>query len=358
MTPRRATRARRPSPSAVAAGRNEILRTGGSAAWTRRARGAVRDAALRLRPRRRRGARSRRSGRALPPSFDLAFAVKANPQPRGPAAPRRGSGSGADVASGGELRQVLRGGLRRRTAIVFTGPGKRDEELRAAVEAGVRVGHRRVASASCGGWRAIAEAARPAPAGPAPAVGRRGDAARAGPARRRRRRGQVRHGRAPTCASAAAEAVASPWLEPLGVHAFGASNLLDAGGARRRTSRRRSSSRGRLAREAGFELRLVDAGGGLGIPYERTTRRRSTWRRSARGSRRSRDRLARDAATRRHARRCSSPGGSSSGRRARTWHGVVDRKRRGRPARGDPRRRDPPPAPAGARRAGAPGPGR
>src|SRR6185295_5896952 len=28
---------------------------------------------------------------------------------------------------------------------------------------------------------------------------------------------------------AATEAVASPWLEPLGLHAFGASNVLDAG---------------------------------------------------------------------------------------------------------------------------------
>ena len=47
--------------------------------------------------------------------------------------------------------------------------------------------------------------------------------------------------------AAATEAVASPWLEPWGVHAFGASNLLDADGARRRTSRRRSSSRPSVA---------------------------------------------------------------------------------------------------------------
>ena len=49
-----------------------------------------------------------------------------------------GLGLGADVASGGELRHVLRAGFPA-DRVVFTGPGKRDEELAAAVEAGVRV---------------------------------------------------------------------------------------------------------------------------------------------------------------------------------------------------------------------------
>ena len=73
----------------------------------------------------------------LPASFDLAYAAKANPN-LAVLAHLRGLGLGADVASGGELRHVLRAGF---TAadIVFTGPGKRDEELAAAVEAGVRV---------------------------------------------------------------------------------------------------------------------------------------------------------------------------------------------------------------------------
>ena len=62
-------------------------------------------------------------------------------------------------------------------------------------------------------------------------------------------------------------AITSGWLELLGLHAFGASNVLDASalvdhvGATVRTARE-------LARLTGTTIRLVDAGGGLGIPYE------------------------------------------------------------------------------------------
>ena len=65
--------------------------------------------------------------RRLPSSVDLAYAVKANPSL---AVLRRlaGLGLGADVASGGELRQALRAGFVA-AEVVVTGPGKRDEEL-------------------------------------------------------------------------------------------------------------------------------------------------------------------------------------------------------------------------------------
>src|SRR3990172_9894375 len=72
----------------------------------------------------------------LPPSFELAYAVKANPA-LGVVAHLAGLGLGADVASGGELATALRAGVAP-DAIVMTGPGKRDDELRAAGEAGVR----------------------------------------------------------------------------------------------------------------------------------------------------------------------------------------------------------------------------
>ncbi|HEY4752714.1 MAG TPA: hypothetical protein VIH37_05465, partial [Candidatus Limnocylindrales bacterium] len=73
----------------------------------------------------------------LPARFDLAYAVKANPNL---AVLRHvaGLGLGADVASAGELRHVLRAGFDA-GHVAMTGPGKRDDELRAAVEAGVRV---------------------------------------------------------------------------------------------------------------------------------------------------------------------------------------------------------------------------
>ena len=48
----------------------------------------------------------------------------------------RRSGVGADVASGGELQAVLRAGFEP-ASIGMTGPGKRDEELAAAVDAGI-----------------------------------------------------------------------------------------------------------------------------------------------------------------------------------------------------------------------------
>ena len=74
---------------------------------------------------------------ALPSSFDLAFAVKANPL-LAVLQHLRGLEVGADVASGGELRHVLRAGFDP-ARIVLTGPGKRDEELAAAVAVGIRV---------------------------------------------------------------------------------------------------------------------------------------------------------------------------------------------------------------------------
>jgi diaminopimelate decarboxylase len=71
----------------------------------------------------------------LGPRFHLHFAVKANPHPeilRLVAA----EGLGADVASIGEFRAALAAGIAPES-MEFSGPGKRPEELRAAMEAGV-----------------------------------------------------------------------------------------------------------------------------------------------------------------------------------------------------------------------------
>jgi diaminopimelate decarboxylase len=71
----------------------------------------------------------------------------------------------------------------------------------------------------------------------------------------------------PDLRAAAAEAHASPWLEPLGIHAFGASNVTDAASLAGHIEATVEAAI-EVAASTGFPLRLVDAGGGLGIPYE------------------------------------------------------------------------------------------
>ena len=199
----------------------------------------------------------------MPPAFDLAYAVKANPNL---AVLRHlaGLGLGADVASGGELRHAIRAGFDA-DRIVFTGPGKRDEELTAAVEAGVRV----VTVESPGELRRLARIAEGL--GRRQAVLLRAAVSEAARLERVRLVGDDGAGKfgmdGADLRVAAAEALASPWLEPLGLHAFGASNLLDAGALASHAEATVDAARA-LATGAGFPLRLVDVGGGLGIPYE------------------------------------------------------------------------------------------
>ena len=199
----------------------------------------------------------------LPPRVDLAYAVKANPALAVVAQLGR-LGTGADVASGGELATVLRAGFRG-DRIVMTGPGKRDDELAAAVAAGVRA----VTVESPGELARLEDIAR--------------DAARIQPVLLRAAVGE--HARLERVrlvgddgagkfgmdggdlAEAAAHAIASPHLDLLGVHAFGASNVLDASALIEHVAATVRLAR-RLAMRVGTRLRLIDAGGGLGIPYE------------------------------------------------------------------------------------------
>ena len=73
----------------------------------------------------------------LPDALQLCFAVKANPLPvlLQHLATRL---DGADISSAGELARALAAGFSAEH-IGFTGPGKRDSELSAAIEAGVRI---------------------------------------------------------------------------------------------------------------------------------------------------------------------------------------------------------------------------
>ena len=199
----------------------------------------------------------------LPSVVELAYAVKANPALAVVAHLGR-LGLGADVASGGELETVRRAGIGPER-VVMTGPGKREDELRAAVVAGVRA-----VTVESPGELARLEAIAAESGRRQPVLLR---AAVSENARLERVRlvgddGAGKFGMdAADLTAAARTAVASPHLDLLGLHAFGASNVLDAGALVEHVAATVRAAR-RLALAAGTTLRLVDAGGGLGIPYE------------------------------------------------------------------------------------------
>lgn len=194
---------------------------------------------------------------ALPTRVELAYAVKANPS-LAVLARLAEAGLGADVASGGELLAARAAGFDPATTIL-TGPGKRDDELAAAVEVPLRA----VTVESPGELerlRLAAERAGTRVRVMLRAAGRERPGNVIGS-------GQGRFGMRPAdLLEAARRAVAAPELDLVGVHRFDASNVLDAGewlaGARETVERARG-----LAREIGSQLELVDVGGGLGIPY-------------------------------------------------------------------------------------------
>src|SRR5512147_2185141 len=199
----------------------------------------------------------------LPPAVELAYAVKANPALAVVAHLGR-LGLGADVASSGELETVARAGVRA-DRVVMTGPGKRDDELRAAVAAGIRA----ITVESPGELARLESIA--AAAGRRQPVMLRAAVSEGDRLERVRLVGDDGAGKfgmdAGDLAAAACRASASPHLELLGLHAFGASNVLDASGLVEHVAATVATAR-RMARAVGARLRLVDAGGGLGIPYE------------------------------------------------------------------------------------------
>jgi diaminopimelate decarboxylase len=199
----------------------------------------------------------------LPPAVELAYAVKANPAVA--VVEHLGRlGLGADVASGGELATARRAGIEP-DRIVMTGPGKRDDELAAAVAAGIRA-----VTVESPGELARLEAIAAAAGRVQPVLLR---AAVSENARLERVRlvgddGAGKFGMdAGDLAVCGRLAAASAHLDLLGLHAFGASNVLGAGALVEHVAATVRGAR-RLALSAGTTVRLVDAGGGLGIPYE------------------------------------------------------------------------------------------
>ncbi len=200
---------------------------------------------------------------ALPPIVEIAYAVKANPALAIVAHLGR-LGLGADVASGGELAIAREAGIPARQTIV-TGPGKRDAELREAAAAGLRA----ITLESPGELdrldRIAAQAGRRVP------VLLRASISAADGLERVRLVGDDGAGKfgmdEPDLRVAARSVARSRHLELLGLHRFAASNVLDAG--RLATHVRETVELARaVAGHAAVPLRLVDVGGGLGIPYE------------------------------------------------------------------------------------------
>lgn len=193
--------------------------------------------------------------RAAFPSIDLHYAIKANPfQPLLDA--MAGLVDGFDVASAGELAKVA--GLGR--PISFAGPGKRDAELTAAIEAGVTLNLESEGEAT----RALAIADR---LGHSPRL-----AVRVNPDVELRGSGMKMGGRPSPFGIDAARvpalvrnlvAAGADWR---GFHIYAGSQALDPQ-AIIDTQAATLALAARLAEEAGHAPPLVNLGGGFGVPY-------------------------------------------------------------------------------------------
>ena len=200
-------------------------------------------------------ARVARFRAAMPAGVGLHYAIKANPF-----APLLAAIAplvdGLDVASGGELAMALPHGK----PISFAGPGKRDDELAAAVGAGVTVNLESEGEAA----RALAIGTR---LGVRPKL-----AVRVNPDLELRGSGMKMGGRASPFgvdaerAAALVRALIAAGADWRGFHIFAGSQSLDTR-ALIETQAATLALAGRLAEEAGAVPPLVNLGGGFGVPY-------------------------------------------------------------------------------------------
>lgn len=195
---------------------------------------------------------------AFPERLAIHFAVKANPF-----APvvdhMAGLVDGFDIASGGELKLLLDAGIDP-ALVSFAGPGKRDAELTAAIEAGATLNLESENEAH----RALAIAER---LGRAPRL-----AIRVNPPFELRGSGMKMGGGAKPFGldaervPALARAIISAGADWRGLHIFPGSQALDAV-AIAETQANVLDLADRLARGIGAPLPKLNMGGGLGIPY-------------------------------------------------------------------------------------------
>jgi diaminopimelate decarboxylase len=204
---------------------------------------------------------------ALPANADLAFAVKANPSLAVLSRLAR-LGVGADVASAGELQAAIRAGIAL-DRIIFTGPGKTDAELAQALRLGVRAitiesldeldSLIELGGVAHPGQGLLLRLAVGGSAESVPIIGGAG-AAKFGliPA-------EVDEAIDRLHRSGTAFGPGAPY-RLLGLHAFGASNVLDADALIDGIATLATLAED-VGQRHGLPIRLLDGGGGLGIPY-------------------------------------------------------------------------------------------
>ncbi len=76
----------------------------------------------------------------MPAGVEVFYAMKANPHPAFLAAARQGGAAGIEIASLGEAKKAVSAGFAPQK-LIYTGPGKSEEELTWAVEHGIRTVH-------------------------------------------------------------------------------------------------------------------------------------------------------------------------------------------------------------------------
>jgi diaminopimelate decarboxylase len=193
----------------------------------------------------------------MPEEIDLHYAIKANPLPAllARVAPLV---DGLDVASAGELSRAL--AVKAGAAISFAGPGKRDDELMAAIAAGATINLESAGEAR----RALAAGER---LGIVPRL-----AVRVNPDLELRGSGMKMGGRASPFgidaehAAAVVRAVIAAGADWRGFHIFAGSQALDAA-AVIETQAATLALAARLAEAAGAVPPVVNLGGGFGVPY-------------------------------------------------------------------------------------------
>ncbi|GAA0300754.1 pyridoxal-dependent decarboxylase, exosortase A system-associated [Sphingomonas oligophenolica] len=202
-------------------------------------------------------ARIARFRAAMPAGLDLHYAIKANPF-----APLLAAIAplvdGLDVASKGEMALAL--ATKPGAAISFAGPGKRDDEIEAAIAAGVTLNLESEGEAR----RALAAGER---LGVTPRL-----AVRVNPEIELRGSGMKMGGRASPFgidadrAAALAKLVVAAGADWRGFHIFAGSQALDPR-AIIETQAETLALAARLAEQVGVTPPLVNLGGGFGIPY-------------------------------------------------------------------------------------------